>query len=248
LVIDLLAAVFFLGMLASGYIMRYPLPPGAHADYYLWGLNRFQWGDLHYWISIGLLGILLVHVALHWQWVASVIGRRFRLAGSGGVPRWGSAVISIALVLGALCLFAWLAHISVRELPDPFQPPRAMVTASRPDVSATQKSHLGQEKSQVDFWKDVYPIFKASCLSCHGPQRARGDFRVDRREDFFGAGDKEPLVRPGKSGDSLLIKIVSGLQPNMPSAKSHKLSEPEISVLKGWIDAGAPWPVISPRE
>jgi hypothetical protein len=236
--IDLLAGVFFLGMLASGYILRFPLPPGSNADFVLWGLNRYQWGDVHYLVSLGLLATLLTHVALHWQWVVSVMGRRIWLTSSPGASRMRSTALVLITLVGAMSLFGWFAYVSVREVPDLAN----KSTLGLPGTQVHQNVISGKAELQIDFWKDVYPIFKNSCLSCHGPQRARGDFRADRREDFFGGGGREPLVLAGKSAESPILAIISGKRPNMPMAKSHKLPERDIAVLTVWIDAGAPWP------
>src|SRR5579875_927178 len=80
LLIDALAAICFLGMIATGYVLRFPLPPGTNKSLSLWGLSRHQWGGVHFWISLGLLAVLLTHLALHWQWVVTVVGRQLRLA------------------------------------------------------------------------------------------------------------------------------------------------------------------------
>jgi hypothetical protein len=74
LTIDLVAAGLMVGMVATGYLLRFPLPPGTNKSLTLWGLTRHQWGDVHFWISLALLGVILVHVVLHWQWVVPCHG------------------------------------------------------------------------------------------------------------------------------------------------------------------------------
>jgi hypothetical protein len=76
LLIDLIAAALMIGMLATGYILRFPLPPGTNKDLALWGLTRHQWGEVHFWISLGLLAVILLHVGLHWQWLAISVKRK----------------------------------------------------------------------------------------------------------------------------------------------------------------------------
>src|SRR5689334_12312683 len=46
LYIDLIAAGFTIGMMATGYMLRFPLPPGSNKSLVLWGLNRHQWLEL----------------------------------------------------------------------------------------------------------------------------------------------------------------------------------------------------------
>ena len=77
LLVDLAAAALFLGMMATGYILWFTLPPGTNKSLSLWQLTRHEWGTVHAWISFGLIGALLLHLVLHWQWVVSVVRKRF---------------------------------------------------------------------------------------------------------------------------------------------------------------------------
>jgi len=75
LLIDLIAAALMIGMLATGYVLRFPLPPGTNKDLTLWGLTRHQWGDVHFWISLGLIAVILLHLCLHWQSMPLTFGQ-----------------------------------------------------------------------------------------------------------------------------------------------------------------------------
>ena len=69
-------------------------------------------------------------------------------------------------------------------------------------------------------------------------------------------GEIGPAVVPGKSGESLLIKMIEGRfekegkKKIMPPGKRKKLAPEEIALLKAWIDAGAPAPTTAslPKE
>jgi hypothetical protein len=141
----------------------------------------------------------------------------------------------------ALTLFAWIAEVSVRERSDPPYPPASPegpdATDSKGTAAPTDGAHI-----RIDFWKDVYPIFESSCIRCHGPDRAHGHFRVDRRDDYFGASGQAALVTPGNSAQSPLIAIVRGERVDMAMAANHKLLERQVDVLRARIDAGAEWP------
>ncbi|MBI5775304.1 MAG: hypothetical protein HZA89_16405, partial [Verrucomicrobia bacterium] len=41
----------------------------------------------------------------------------------------------------------------------------------------------------VDYTKDIRPIFAAKCYSCHGPEKQKGQLRLDRRADALKGGD-----------------------------------------------------------
>src|SRR5881409_2269898 len=68
--------------------------------------------------------------------------------------------------------------------------------------------------TQVNFGKDVKPILEASCIKCHGRGRDKGHFRIDSRETLLKGGESGPAIVPGKSEESLLIEMVSGLDPD----------------------------------
>ncbi len=94
----------------------------------------------------------------------------------------------------------------------------------------------------IDFSKDIKPIFDASCSKCHGRGKAKGGFRLDTRETFLKDADSGPVVEVGKSGESLLIDAVSGLDPDlvMPQ-KGSRLTPGQVGLLRAWIDQGLKW-------
>ena len=151
------------------------------------------------------------------------------------------------LVLGAvLSLFGWAAHSGVKKITGPREgvcPPSGQDGGNKAaDLGGTISETATAHGQKVVCWKDIYPILERSCLSCHGPKKQRGDFRVDRREDFFGKGGSTPLVVPGKSAESPLLAIVSGSRKDMPRADVHQLPAAQVAILRAWIEAGAPWP------
>ncbi|MBX3423336.1 MAG: DUF4405 domain-containing protein [Pirellulaceae bacterium] len=110
-------AYFGLIMLAStGLMLRYQLPPGSgglhgvgiglEANHrpvtVVWGLSRHAWGNIHYWIALFLLGVLAVHLVLHWKWIASVMGKKTHPDASG---------IKFLLGIAGLVLFSLLAAV-----------------------------------------------------------------------------------------------------------------------------------------
>jgi len=96
----------------------------------------------------------------------------------------------------------------------------------------------------VDFERDVKPLFQEHCLDCHGPEKQRGALRLDARALAFKGGDElGPAILPGKSHESPLFRLVSGVDADakMPP-KGPGLTPAEVAVLKQWIDEGAIWP------
>lgn len=95
----------------------------------------------------------------------------------------------------------------------------------------------------IEFVKDVQPMLTRHCLTCHGPDRQEGDFRLDQKSFAMKGGDSGPAILPGRSADSRLIHLVAGLEKGlvMPR-KGERLPNEQIGILRAWIDQGAAWP------
>lgn len=98
-------------------------------------------------------------------------------------------------------------------------------------------------KQKVDFVRDIKPLLTTHCHKCHGASKQEGGLRLDRRDEALNGGDSGPAFVSGKSAESLLIKYVAGVDPDvlMPP-EGDKLTDEQIGLLRGWIDQGADWP------
>jgi len=119
--------------------------------------------------------------------------------------------------------------------------PRSLAVALCLSLLASAAS-AGETAKSVDFARDVQPLFAKHCYSCHGPEKQRGGYRLDKKSFALKAGEEKPIV-PGKSAESSMISRVLSNDPDevMPS-KGERLSKEEVALLKAWIDAGALWP------
>ena len=73
---------------------------------------------------------------------------------------------------------------------------------------------LQEPPPKVDFVRDIQPIFKASCLKCHGPEKPKAQFRVDSRSHALKGGVAGKAILPGKGADSLLVKLLRAADPD----------------------------------
>jgi hypothetical protein len=236
LLIDMLAGACLLTMVATGYVLRFPLPPARNHTHELWGLSRYDWGTIHSWASLGLLLVLIIHLVLHWDWIVSMIRHRFACFQGGGADSGQHAGLLTMSVLVALAtLFALATHFGVREREMPLHPLNDLPGRAAFTTDASRMS-------TVDFWKEIMPVFQASCIKCHGPTRQTSGFRADQRENFFSPRSGAPLVVPGDAAGSRFLDIVSGKQPGMKAAAAHQLPPDKIQLLMTWIESGADWP------
>ena len=94
----------------------------------------------------------------------------------------------------------------------------------------------------VDFLRDVDPIFREKCHSCHGPQQQSGGLRLDSRAAALAGGYSGPVIKPGDSAHSKLIHLVAGVQKGLVMPMSGEpLTTEQVGLLRTWIDQGAEW-------
>ncbi|HUR46126.1 MAG TPA: DUF1549 domain-containing protein [Candidatus Saccharimonadales bacterium] len=110
-------------------------------------------------------------------------------------------------------------------------------------LSPEQKTKVPPASTEkVEFARDIQPILQNGCVKCHGRGKAKGGFQIDTRETFLKGGDSGAVAIAGKSEDSLLIEMVSGLDPeNVMPQKGSRLSATQVGLLRAWIDKGMPW-------
>jgi len=100
---------------------------------------------------------------------------------------------------------------------------------------------LAQAPAKIDFVRDVQPIFRERCVSCHGPDLRMGGLRLDRRADALRGGTQTD-IGPGNADGSRLYHRVAGTAfgPQMPP--TGRLTDAQIDIVHEWIDQGAEWP------
>lgn len=95
----------------------------------------------------------------------------------------------------------------------------------------------------IDFGRQIQPIFAKRCYACHGPDKAEGGLRLNRRETAVVKVDsgKQAIV-PNESAHSELIQRISSTEEGerMPP-EGAPLTPAQIELLKKWIDEGAVW-------
>jgi uncharacterized membrane protein/mono/diheme cytochrome c family protein len=131
---------------------------------------------------------------------------------------------------------------SLAQEPEPaLEPDPALVLDNEQLFTNSETSSLEQ---QADLQLQVRTILAHSCYDCHGPEKVKGDLRLDHIDLIMKGGESGPVVVPGNANASELYKRISlpeGHEDIMPS-KGKKLTEQEIRVIALWINTGAAWP------
>ncbi|HQR35761.1 MAG TPA: PSD1 and planctomycete cytochrome C domain-containing protein [Blastocatellia bacterium] len=98
------------------------------------------------------------------------------------------------------------------------------------------------QMAKVDFVRDIQPILRAHCQSCHGEQAAKGQLRLDNKASAMKGGISGAVILPGNSRDSRLLHRVRGEggEKRMPLG-GEALKPEHVQLLARWIDEGASW-------
>lgn len=95
-------------------------------------------------------------------------------------------------------------------------------------------------------------VLETKCVSCHCPEKTKGDLLLTTREEFLKGGESGPamvLEHIEKSELLARVKLDEDDDEIMPP-KGKPLSPEQIGALETWLKEGAPWPegiVMAPR-
>lgn len=96
---------------------------------------------------------------------------------------------------------------------------------------------------KVDYLRDIKPVLKARCFSCHGSLKQKAKLRLDAAALIRKGGRHGPAVKPAAAEDSLLIqRITEEREAARMPPQGKPLSDKQIALLKAWINQGAPAP------
>ena len=98
-----------------------------------------------------------------------------------------------------------------------------------------------QAPQTIDFSRDIQPILRDRCYSCHGPSKQMNGFRLDRRRDAM-RGGTIPVIAPGSSQASRLYLRLVGTTFGRRMPVEGDMDPAEVDLIKRWIDEGAQWP------
>ena len=118
--------------------------------------------------------------------------------------------------------------------------------ASAPKSSQTEGPQALSANARL-FKQKVHPILSTRCGTCHNDERKYSGFTLETRAGFLSGGWHGPVVVAGKPEESRLYRRVARLEKTyMPlgitGGVGEPLPEPELALIKQWIEGGAEWP------
>ena len=102
-------------------------------------------------------------------------------------------------------------------------------------------SARADDAEEIHFFETkIRPVLVDNCLECHGAKKQNGKLRLDSKGSVLKGGVSGPALVPGKANDSLLIKAIRHVDPELKMPpKAAKLSDAVIGDFVKWIDMGA---------
>ncbi|MBW3533704.1 MAG: c-type cytochrome [Gemmatimonadetes bacterium] len=122
--------------------------------------------------------------------------------------------------------------------------PIALALAVQGSVAAPTagaETSVDLPRAEVTYSADVAPIFKKSCVSCHGGMDG-GEKRVEYGLDLTTAkgvlagSEYGAVIEPGDPDNSYLVELIEA--GDMPE-EGDPLTPAEIEIIRAWIADGA---------
>ena len=120
-IVDTVIFVVAMCMVSTGLLLKFVLPPGSGRIEMLtqgggrrhkvidvfWGLTRHEWGEIHFFIAMAFVVLLVAHLVLHWSWIKATA------FGVKGCPRsLTRKIIALGMLLFAIfvLLLPWIGN------------------------------------------------------------------------------------------------------------------------------------------
>jgi len=111
-------------------------------------------------------------------------------------------------------------------------------------LTALTLPFVASAADKIDFAEDIKPILESTCVTCHGPEKPKGSFRIDSRATAIKGGDDGPALVPGdpKKSPFYASTILPAGHDDIMPPKGDPLTKEQTELLRRWIEEGAAWP------
>lgn len=89
----------------------------------------------------------------------------------------------------------------------------------------------------------IQPILDQKCVSCHNPQKTKGELLMHNYKGIMSGGEEGPIISLNKPEESEMLRRIhlpKDEKKHMPPKAKIQLSKAEIKLIEKWISAGAP--------
>ena len=79
--VDTLLFLCIVGIAFIGLLLGLVIPKGpkaAESAKYFLGLHRHQWGNIHFYLSLAFIILVIIHIVLSWSWIKGKARQAFK--------------------------------------------------------------------------------------------------------------------------------------------------------------------------
>ena len=70
----------------SGFVLWLAFPRGGGrgggGELTFWAVSKNTWIDIHDWVAVALLVVVIIHIVLHWDWIVRMTKSYFKRPGA----------------------------------------------------------------------------------------------------------------------------------------------------------------------
>ena len=115
-IIDIVMFICMTLIASIGFLIKFTLIPGKESweiygknvDLLLFGMDRHQWGTVHLYIGFVLLGLLILHIYLHWK---MIVGLYYKLITSPEIRKISLLIFMVVFIF--LIVFPFVVNPNV---------------------------------------------------------------------------------------------------------------------------------------
>ncbi|MEK6476345.1 c-type cytochrome domain-containing protein [Catalinimonas sp. 4WD22] len=191
--------------------------------------------SLHQWLGIAAAVTAIVAFLLNWQ------------ASKQASPGLDKAYVSVLSVMVVVLMAAGhyggsLTHGSdylTQYMPNPLRAVAGL--EPKQEKKAVVITNLPEAQVYHDI---IYPIIDARCVSCHNPDKKKGELMMHTVEALQEGGENGAIFVAGNTEESDMIKRIllpEDHDDHMPPEGKSQLTDEQVELLSWWVAEGAPF-------
>ena len=172
--LDVVSLIVMIALAATGGLIHFVLPAGTGHFYVLFGWDRHDIGQLHFYLAVAAGALLAVHVWLHWNWICCVIAKMVGKTAPSQKSQtiWGITLLLLIAVLLCGGLFWASSLVQKTTLEGGGRGRRAYLDAV-PSQAALPSENTTETAAPTDEPSPAAPPREAQPIAQHGDGASR---------------------------------------------------------------------------
>jgi len=100
--IDVTIFIDICSIALTGLLLGFIIPSGRLADKYFLGIHRHQWSNIHLYLSLFFIVLLIFHIWFNWAWIKNLSERFFG-------ENWKNTLVGFSFGWSIVLLICWTA-------------------------------------------------------------------------------------------------------------------------------------------